>query len=157
MPIADLPPEQSGFEITRVYYTLSGEPVDLKSVRQNDVLVAVISGKVLAADYRRALVVDLLPAGLEIENERLTDTRRTGDLSWLPPLTNLTYSEFLDDRFIGALDVDAESDTASFNLAYMVRAVTPGAYAVPAVQVEDMYAPEVRARGGRDQLTVTAY
>ena len=157
VPIADLPPEQSGFEITRVYYTLSGEPVDLKSVRQNDVLVAVISGKVLAADYRRALVVDLLPAGLEIENERLTDTRRTGDLSWLPPLTNLTYSEFLDDRFIGALDVDAESDTASFNLAYMVRAVTPGAYAVPAVQVEDMYAPEVRARGGRDQLTVTAY
>ncbi len=42
-------------------------------------------------------------------------------------------------------------------LAYMVRAVTPGSYTVPAVQVEDMYAPEVRGRGGRDQLTVAAY
>jgi uncharacterized protein YfaS (alpha-2-macroglobulin family) len=157
VPIADLPPEQSGFEITRVFYTLTGEPVDLKNVRQNDVLVAVISGKIKAADYRRALVVDLLPAGLEIENERLTDTRRTGDLSWLPTLASLTYSEFLDDRYIGALDVDAESETANFNLAYMVRAVTPGSYTVPAVQVEDMYAPEIRARGGRDMLNVTAY
>lgn len=157
VPIADLPIEQSGFEITRIYYTLSGEKVDLKNVRQNDVLVAVISGTIKAADYRRALVVDLLPAGFEIENERLTDTRRTGDLSWLPPLASLTYSELLDDSYIGALNVDANSDTANFNLAYMVRAVTPGDYTVPAVQVEDMYAPEVRGRGGRGQLSIAAY
>ncbi|WP_374652970.1 alpha-2-macroglobulin [Dongia sp.] len=157
VPIADLPPEQSGFEITRVFYTLNGEPADLRNIRQNDVLVAVVAGKVKAADHRRALVVDLLPAGFEIENERLTDTRRTGDLSWLPPLSSLTYSEFLDDRYIGALDVDADTETANFNLAYMVRAVTPGSYTVPAVQVEDMYAPEVRARGGRDTLTVAPY
>jgi alpha-2-macroglobulin len=157
VPIAELPPEQSGFEIKRVYYTLTGEPVDLKSVRQNDVLVVVISGTVKAEDYRRALVVDLLPAGFEIENERLTDTRRTGDLSWLPTLTPLTYSEFLDDRYIGALDVDANSESGSFNAAYMVRAVTPGSYTVPAVQIEDMYAPDVRGRGGRDHLTIAAY
>lgn len=157
VPIADLPPEQTGFEINRVFYTLTGEPVDLKKVRQNDVLVAVISGKVKADDLRRAMVVDLLPAGLEIENERLTDTRRTGDLSWLPTLTSLNYSEFLDDRYIGALDVDAGNDNGNFNVAYMVRAVTPGTYTVPAVQVEDMYAPEVRARGGRDVLTVAPY
>lgn len=157
VPIADLPPEQSGFEITRTFFTLTGDPIDLTKVRQNDVLVAVIKGTVKAADYRRALVVDLLPAGLEIENERLTDTRRTGDLSWLPPLANVNYSEFLDDRYIGALDVDADTESGNFALAYMVRAVTPGDYAVPAVQIEDMYAPEVRGRGGRDQLTVLAY
>lgn len=157
VPIADLPPEQSGFEIARTFYTLTGDPIDLAKVRQNDVLVVLIKGTVKAADYRRALVVDLLPAGLEIENERLTDTRRTGDLSWLPPLVNVNYSEFLDDRFIAALDVNADTESGNFAVAYMVRAVTPGNYSVPAVQIEDMYAPEVRGRGGRDQLTVAAY
>ncbi|WP_374383616.1 MG2 domain-containing protein [Dongia sp.] len=156
VPIADLPPEQSGFDIKRVYYTLTGEPVELKNVRQNDVLVAVVSGSVRAADYRRALIVDLLPAGFEIENERLTDTRRTGDLSWLPQLSTLNYSEFLDDRYIGALDVDTGNST-EFAVAYMVRAVSPGTYTVPGVQIEDMYAPEVRGRGGRDVLNVAPY
>ena len=35
----------------------------------------------------------------------------------------------------------------SYAVAYLARAVTPGAYILPAAQVEDMYAPTVpRAR-----------
>jgi len=33
------------------------------------------------------------------------------------------------------------------HLVYLVRAVTPGKYAVPAPFVEDMYRPEIRAIG----------
>ena len=45
----------------------------------------------------------------------------------------------------------------SFTFAYILRAVTPGRYKVPAVEVEDMYKPELRARGVSGQLTVAAY
>ncbi len=36
----------------------------------------------------------------------------------------------------------------------MVRAVTPGTYARPGVQVEDMYAPSYHARGEAGTLEV---
>ena len=50
--------------------------------------------------------------------------------------------------------------TASFTLAYVVRAVTPGTYAHPAASVEDMYRPQFSARtaigrdGGQGALTM---
>ena len=41
-----------------------------------------------------------------------------------------------------------------FALAYVVRAVTPGEFALPAVQVEDMYAPRIFARTAEGSVTV---
>lgn len=48
----------------------------------------------------------------------------------------------------------APKQTAS--VAYVVRAVTPGAYIHPAATVEDMYRPERHARTASVKLTVTA-
>ena len=42
----------------------------------------------------------------------------------------------------------------SYNVAYIVRAVTPGTFALPAVNVSDMYAPRVFARSAMGSLTV---
>ncbi|MBL8711082.1 MAG: hypothetical protein JNL25_17945 [Rhodospirillaceae bacterium] len=157
VPLVALPPEESGFSIQRTYYHLNGDPADLSKVVQNDVLVVKIEGEVTVAQERRALVVDLLPAGFELENQRLNDTRQTNELAWLGALTPPTYSEFLDDRFIAALNVNQGYDSRRFTLAYMVRAVTPGSFALPAVAVEDMYAPDVRARGDQGRVTIEAY
>ena len=44
----------------------------------------------------------------------------------------------------------------SATVAYIVRAVTPGAYVHPAASVEDMYRPERYARTAAGKLTVTA-
>jgi hypothetical protein len=38
----------------------------------------------------------------------------------------------------------------------IVRATVPGSYVVPAAVVEDMYAPDVRARTGMGQMTIAA-
>jgi uncharacterized protein YfaS (alpha-2-macroglobulin family) len=35
--------------------------------------------------------------------------------------------------------------------------VTPGKYRAPAVEVEDMYKPELRARGPMGVMTIAAY
>ena len=50
------------------------------------------------------------------------------------------------------MDVYAEPVT----LAYVVRAVTPGEFAMPGVVAEDMYRPDVFARSRAGRVTITA-
>ena len=44
--------------------------------------------------------------------------------------------------------------SASFTMAYTVRAVTPGTYALPPATVEDMYRPHFNARTGMGRIEV---
>lgn len=152
VPIQPQPPTQEGFSISRRYYSRTGQEIDPARIRQNDLLVAVISGAASSHEMHQALVVDLLPAGLEIENARLAHNTSTEQFQWLPQLSETLHSEFRDDRFVAALDLDKEH--RQFTLAYLVRAVTPGDYRLPAVYIEDMYKPWYRGRGGIEQLKV---
>ena len=70
----------------------------------------------------------------------------------MPKLTDATYTEQRDDRFVAALDLT--SGTRDFALAYIVRAVTVGEFKYPAVVVEDMYEPETTGRNAMGKLTV---
>ena len=71
--------------------------------------VVVING---TSDRRRRkrhgpCVVDLLPAGFEIETATVAKGRAAGDYGWLPALTDAAYAEERDDRFVAALDLGA--------------------------------------------------
>jgi uncharacterized protein YfaS (alpha-2-macroglobulin family) len=154
-PEQELPPVANGFTIERQFYDLAGQPLTLDKVRQTDMLVVVITGKSGDAEDHQALVVDLLPAGFEVENARLADARSTDQLSWLPELTPTLYTEFLDDRFVAAFDLGW--DRREFTVAYLVRAVTPGRYRLPASEVEDMYQPQYRARTATGTVNITAF
>lgn len=99
-----------------------------------------------------ALVVDLLPAGLELENQNLSessaslsdsDNQVQGLLNQMQQ-ADIQHMEFRDDRFVAALPLN-ESQHAT--LVYLARAVTPGTYHVPESQVESMYVPQWRATG----------
>lgn len=151
IPAKDQPAEKQGFEITRVFYTLKGERADLGKVRQSDVLVAVIKVSAAAARPHQALIVDLLPAGFEIENPRL-DRRDPEQMKWLPELARPRATEPRDDRFVAALDV--WSNKRDYYLAYVVRAVTPGMFRLPAAYVEDMYAPALFGRDAMSKVTI---
>jgi uncharacterized protein YfaS (alpha-2-macroglobulin family) len=176
------PPVSKGFSIERTYYTLDGKQVDLKSatggtseVKQNERLVAVV--KIESKDPGgRVLLVDRLPAGFEIDNPRIVDSGDVKALDWLKTTVQPEHSEFRDDRFVAAFNFssgnteqaapEAESTpdgqavtkgpATSATVAYMVRAVTPGAFIHPAATVEDMYRPERYARSAAGKLTVTA-
>ena len=153
VPATPQPPAQEGFTISRRYYTRAGKEVDPAQIRQNDLLVAVITGEALGREAQQALVVDLLPAGLEIENARLAHNTGTSEIAWLPQLSETLHTEFRDDRFVAALDIEP-SEKRKFTLAYLVRAVTPGAYRQPAVYVEDMYKPWQFGRGAMGTVKV---
>ncbi|MGB2971632.1 MAG: alpha-2-macroglobulin family protein, partial [Candidatus Competibacter sp.] len=146
VPTAPQPPASEGFTLSRRYYTRGGKEVDLGQIRQNDLLVAVITGEARGREKQQALVVDLLPAGLEIENARLDHNASTVEITWLPELTDTLHAEFRDDRFAAALDM-AQGGKRKFTLAYLIRAVTPGTYQQPAIYVEDMYKPWQFGRG----------
>ena len=175
------PPVSKGFTIERAYYTLDGKQVDLKSatggtseVKQNERLVAVV--KIESKDPGgRVLLVDRLPAGFEIDNPHIVDSGDVKALDWLKTTVQPEHSEFRDDRFVAAFNFstgnteqaapEAESTpdgqavtkgpATSATVAYMVRAVTPGAFIHPAATVEDMYRPERYARSAAGKLTVT--
>ncbi len=153
--MAAQPPAREGFTIGRRYYTRAGQEVNPESIRQNDLLVVVITGEALEQDEaQQALVVDLLPAGLEIENARLAHGESTTEVTWLPELTETLHAEFRDDRFVAALDLEASAERRKFTLAYLARAVTPGVYRQPAVFVEDMYKPWQFGRGALGTVKV---
>jgi alpha-2-macroglobulin len=153
VPSADLPAENRGYSVTRNVYRPDGKEADLSKARQTDLFVVVINGtRTDASRSAQTLVVDLLPAGFEIETGTVSKGRSTTDYSWLPELTDPTYTEQRDDRFIAALDL--KDGKADFTLAYVARAVTPGEFKYPALVVEDMYEPETAGRTAMSKLIV---
>jgi uncharacterized protein YfaS (alpha-2-macroglobulin family) len=136
--------------LTRTYFSLDGKAVDPAEVKQNTRLVVVLNAS-RSGDNQTGnfLLVDRLPAGFEIENPNLVVTGETGSMAWLKDLTDVTHSEFRDDRFVAAF-----TDQAA-KVAYVVRAVAPGRYILPGTTVEDMYQPERNATLATGTLTVT--
>ncbi len=171
------PPIARDFRIERAYYTLDGKPVDLKSatggdgqLRQTDRLVVVLKIESNTAGGR-VMLVDRLPAGLEIENPRLIDSADLKSFEWLKSAVQPEHTEFRDDRFVAAFNLFAKTNreggdndgddaskkaASSATVAYMVRAVTPGSFVHPAATVEDMYRPDRFARTASGKLEILA-
>ncbi|MFQ5438714.1 MAG: alpha-2-macroglobulin, partial [Paracoccaceae bacterium] len=142
VPAKPEPAGGNGFFIERFFYTLKGKPVTPDKVRLNQRLVVVL--KVTPQRYfeSRLMVNDPLPAGFEIDNP---DLLRSGDvkaLGWLILNGKPKHTEFRSDRFLAAVDWTSKK---AFQLAYIVRAVSPGVFHYPAASVEDMYRAEFRA------------
>jgi hypothetical protein len=157
------PPVSKGFSIERLYYTLDGKPVDLASATggdaklvQNQRLVVVLKVTPAEGMEGRLLIVDRLPAGLEIENPRLLDSASAKSIPWLSGALTSEHAEFRDDRFVAAVSPHGENAKKPIALAYTVRAISPGRYLHPAATVEDMYRPQRFARTASGRLEVTA-
>jgi uncharacterized protein YfaS (alpha-2-macroglobulin family) len=152
-PAAQEPAASRGYEIERTYYKLDGNKVDPASIRQNDRLVAVLKVTESEAAFARLLLVDHLPAGIEIDNPDLFDGGSTDGLSWLKRNIEPTHTEARDDRYVATFNRDGK-DKATFTIAYIVRAVTPGRYVLPPASIEDMYRPDRFGRTGFGTLVV---
>lgn len=151
VPAKDLPASSEGMEVQRRFFTLDGKAIDPKAVAQGTMMVAVVTGRTTSGLGNQLMVIDLLPAGFEIENPRLVGSTTASEIGWLPQMTFPQYQEALDDRYVAAFDT---TENSSFAIAYVVRAVTPGTYRVPGAVVEDMYRPEYRARDAMGTVTV---
>ncbi|SIS52966.1 hypothetical protein SAMN05421759_101233 [Roseivivax lentus] len=139
-----------GYALTRDYYRLDGTPL-AGPVAQGDRLVTVLTVRPAEETPARLILDDPLPAGFEIDNPSLLRAGDIAALDWLETAETET-AEFRTDRFVAAIDWEG---TAPFRLAYIVRAVSPGAFHHPAALVEDMYRPEYRAVTATGRMDVT--
>lgn len=176
-------PVSQGLTLSKDVYTMDGKPADTAHVARNTRLVVVLSG-VLQFPVKRTLVtVDPLPAGWEIESVLRPARKGKHALAWLKELSRATMAEARDDRFVGVLDagqstwiyrivneedgdddnattdddeIDDSGPTHAFRFAYVIRAVTPGQFALPPASTQDMYDPATIARTASGRTVVDA-
>ncbi|MGH8486912.1 MAG: alpha-2-macroglobulin family protein, partial [Pseudomonas sp.] len=141
----------NGMSIRREFLGMNGQALDLQALKSGD-LVLVHLALTSASRVPDALVVDLLPAGLELENQNLAQSAASLENAssavkqWRESMqnANVVHQEFRDDRYVAALNLE---DYGTTHLLYLARAVTPGSYRVPPPQVESMYRPNLQAVG----------
>ena len=135
-------------QVNRRYFSVDGTKINTV-FKQGELVVAEITVKALTSDLANVAVVDMLPAGFEIENSRLASRV---NLPWLEQQAfNPDYIDIRDDRliFFGAFPHQQEQ-----KFYYALRAVTQGTFTVPPVSAEAMYDPTKSAveSGGTIQV-----
>ena len=134
-------PIRAGFEITREYLDANGNPVSQCSVGDFITVKINIRSKECCPSV---VVCDLLPGGLEIEDETLAT--RAQAAAPKSQSSGHAYRELARerrfDRFLsfGSSDIDDDWTT----LSYRVRATSRGKFTIPPIQIESMYEGEKR-------------
>ncbi len=150
--------ENHGVDVTRRFLDINGKPLDITQVASGDrylVELKVTPKKRMP----NALVVDMLPAGVELEDPNVSGAFVIDDIlvdkktvmSWQNDFVT-SHREFRDDRFAAAVELRSGQ---AVRLFYGARVVSPGEFKVPAPVVEDMYRPFIRSVGRTpDRMTV---
>ncbi|WP_354690078.1 alpha-2-macroglobulin [Phytobacter sp. RSE-02] len=144
-------PASNVLNIERQILGTDGQTKSLASLKSGELVLVWLEVRA-SHNVPDALVVDLLPAGLELENQNLASSSASlqDSGSEVQELLNrmqqadIAHMEFRDDRFVAAVSV---SEGQPVTLVYLARAVTPGTYQLPMPQVESMYVPQWRATG----------
>lgn len=142
--------DASQVDVRRSYFTTDGKPWTGDTLKEGDSLIVelTIEARMNMPD---AMVTDLLPGGLEVENLNLGGAQQWEgvvidgiDMDQHTGAADIVHEEYRDDRYDAALRLQRGQAAHVF---YLVRAVTPGTYTVPPPLVEDMYRPAVRGIG----------
>lgn len=155
-PVKPLAPSSDRISVERAMFTTDGKPVTARQFTTGEMFIVRLRVKA-AQQIKDGLVVDRIPAGFEIENLNLSQGPQAGEftvdgvnVAQANANDRIVHTEYRDDRFVAAARLGSQLD-----LFYLVRAVTPGRYVVPATFAEDMYRAEIRGVGKAEgELTV---
>ncbi|MBI4805075.1 MAG: alpha-2-macroglobulin family protein [Desulfovibrio sp.] len=147
--LASYKPFAQGIDVKREYLSRDGKPLDMAKLPQGSVVVVKTSVRSTSGQLAHVVVSQLIPSGLEVENPRLATTDRLPWMADEPAAT--TYADFRADRVNVFLDLPENKTVDIYTLC---RAVIPGNYALPPVQAEAMYYPEIKASTGLGTLAV---
>jgi Large extracellular alpha-helical protein len=130
-------------------------------VRQNDRVVVSLAGRNLDGNYHEVALLDLLPAGFEIESVVNDETVKS--FPFLPKITPTRISEARDDRFFAAFDLGRRlyrrGGTRQGLHQLLPRRLRgargdAGQLCPAGVNVSDMYAPRIYARSDMGRVTI---
>ena len=125
--------EDKNLQLRRTLFDRSGNQVSPLTIRQNDLLVVRLTLLSSVNQLDNVAITDLLPAGFEIENPRITE-------STVYPFTKGAavpeYMDVRDDRINFYTTFRGSKEKVFY---YAIRAVTAGSFQYPAVVAEAMY------------------
>ncbi|WP_291854172.1 MG2 domain-containing protein [Accumulibacter sp.] len=154
---ARMPPvRRDVFDLKRDWFGANGQPLGNRTLRVGETALVRLQVKTNGR-IANGLIVDHIPAGVEIENTNLVQGEQSAvtvdnvDPRQAMQNSNIRHVEFRDDRFVVAARL---ADRMQFY--YRVRVVTPGRFVVPPTYAEDMYQPQIYGlSGGEDVLTIS--
>lgn len=150
--------EDTGISVRRLITTTAGEVVDPDALQQGE-LYHIILRVTSPHRLENGLITCLLPAGLEIESNTIDPAHRpivhgtpetyNNRNAIISPLTSM-HLEAHDDRLLIFGDLpDGISEHR-----FLVRAVTVGTFALPAVEASCQYDPARHSAHGAGHITV---
>ncbi|MCL2021659.1 MAG: alpha-2-macroglobulin family protein [Betaproteobacteria bacterium] len=155
---ARMPPARNdSIALSRDWFEADGTPLGNRALRVGESVIVRVNVNPRSW-INNGMVIDRIPAGLEIEN--LNIAQGEGLASVMIDKVNpadamrdkrIQHVEFRDDRFVVAARLQG-----NMSLFYRARVVTPGRFVIPPLYAEDMYRPDVYGlTGGETMLTVT--
>jgi hypothetical protein len=147
--VKPLAPRDERIALERSWWTVDGKAITSREFKTGDMVVVRLTVQAKQR-IKDALVVERVPAGMEVENFNLSQGVQASDfmvggvnVGEAMADQRIKHREFRDDRFVAAADLR----DGPLHLFYVLRVVTPGKFTVPAPFAEDMYRPDVRGVG----------
>lgn len=137
-------PKKDRIEIFREFQNEKGEPVTTVSV--DEPVFGVIQFRTLDKVYRRIVIVDLLPGGLELDLEKRENLASGNTADWYPDSVDMR-----EDRLI----LYGSVGETSFQYKYKLKPTAQGTFIVPPIYAEGMYDLKARTWSGSGKITVT--
>ena len=151
-----VPDEDAGLVVRRTYLSRDGAPIS--RFRQNDLIVVRLTvSSQNGLPVKNIVLTDLLPAGFEVENPRLTGDQSSGtggeqrSMTWMKGAAAVDHFDIRDDRVNYYLSLTGPETKTVY---YMVRAVTRGKFVVGPASADAMYNPEFRSYNGAGRVVV---
>lgn len=141
--------EDKTIKVRREFLNRFGGPIVSNTVNQNDLVVVKLTlSSEFNGEIKNIALTDILPAGLEIENPRITATK---SLSWLQQQSYAQYMDVRDDRISYFTSLYNRTPVTFY---YMTRAVSKGNFTLGPVQADAMYDGTIRSVFGPGRFIV---
>ncbi len=138
--------EDAGLKVRRYYLDRDGKPVT--AFRQNDLVVVKITlATTNGLTVPNVVITDLLPAGFEIENPRLTENRK---MAWVKGSTTPDYFDIRDDR----IHYFTTAGPTQKTFYYQARITAKGNFVAGPVAADAMYQGMYKSYWGGRKLEV---
>ena len=152
VPLRPMKQHASGIRIERAFFDLDGKRMEEHRATQGELMIVQLTVDASGTLRDHLVIEELLPAGLEIENARLSaapSANRNRDATTM----SVRHLDIRDDRLV----VFPEALAGRWTFRYSARAVTPGTFALPPAAVEAMYDPAVASRAGAGTFIVESW
>jgi alpha-2-macroglobulin len=144
----DVKEEDSYLTIRKAFFDRKGNPITDLTFKQNDLIVVRLTLHTIdQSTVSNVVITDILPAGFEIENPRLSEQ---SEIPWIKSSAVPEHFDIRDDR----INLYTAADRKPQQFYYIVRAVSKGQFKMGPASADAMYNGEYHSYSGAASVTV---